>query len=52
MKLSRKMQQQVESKIRHSMAATQSLMKRGPATGTLPKPELVRAEGNGMDQSK
>jgi len=52
MKLSRKMQQQVESKIRHSMATSQSLMKRSSTTGTLPKPEFVRADGIGMDQSK
>ena len=52
MKLSRKMQLQVESKIRHSMATSQSLMKRSATTGTLPKSELGKADGNDAGQSK
>jgi len=53
MKLSRKMQLQVDSKIRHSMATTQLLvMRRSSATGTHPRPELDKADGNDTGHSK
>jgi hypothetical protein len=47
MKLSRKMQLQVDSKIRHSMATSQPLvMKRSLTTESQPKPESGKADGN------
>jgi len=53
MKLSRKLQLQVDSKIRHTLATSQHLMiPRSPTTGTHPKPEPGKADGNDTGHSK
>jgi hypothetical protein len=53
MKFSRKMQLQLDSKIRHAMATSQLLVgKRSSATETHPRPEMDKADGNGAGHSK
>jgi hypothetical protein len=53
MKLSRKMQLQVDSKIRHALATSQHLMiPRIAATQTQPRPEMDKADGNDAGHSK
>jgi hypothetical protein len=53
MKLSRKMQLQVDSKIRHALATSQPLMiPRIAATEMHPRPALDKADGNGTGHSK
>jgi len=53
MKFSRKMQLQLDSKIRHAMATSQLLViKRSSTTETHPRPEMDKADGNGADHSK
>jgi len=53
MKISRKMQRQVEIKIRHAMATGQlPVMERNSTTGHYPRPDLDKADGNDTGHSK
>jgi hypothetical protein len=53
MKLSRKMQLHVDSRIRHSLATSQPLrIPRIVTTETQPRPGLDNANGNGTGHSK
>ena len=53
MKLSRKMQLQVDSKIRHALATSQPLMiPRIVTTETQPRPAPDQADGNGTGHSQ
>jgi hypothetical protein len=53
MRISRKMQRQVEIKIRHAMATGQlPVVERNSTTGNYPRPELDRADGNDAGHSK
>jgi hypothetical protein len=50
MKLSRKMQSQIESKIRHSMVTSQLLIMKRSTTGTLPRPESDKVDNAGQSK--
>jgi hypothetical protein len=52
-KLTRKLQLHIDSKIRHALATSQPLMiPQSSTTGTQPKPEADKANGNGADHSR
>jgi hypothetical protein len=53
MKITRKMQRQVELKIRHAMATGQlPILERNSTTGNHPRQEFEKADGNDAGHSK
>ena len=53
MKITRKMQQQVENKIRHAMATGRlHVVERNSTSGSDTRSESDKANGHGMSQSK